>query len=89
MLVTLYKIGEVHFRLFGTNGYHVKAKNEKHTAASSRCRQNLKYQNFTSLFGRLRQKLNQKGAERAARLFFHIQPIKSLVCGVDVAVVIS
>ena len=28
-LVTLYKIGEVHFRLLGTNGFHVKAKNER------------------------------------------------------------
>ena len=35
--------------------------------------------------------LHQKGAARAARLFFFIQPIKSLTCGVvvDVAVVRS
>ena len=39
MLITLYKIGGVHFRL---HGFHVKAKNERFTAASSRCRQNLK-----------------------------------------------
>ena len=26
MLVTFYKIGGVHFRLLGTNGFHVKAK---------------------------------------------------------------
>ena len=26
MLVTLYKIGELHFRLLGTNGFHVKGK---------------------------------------------------------------
>ena len=51
MLVTLYKIGEAHFRLLGTNGFRVKAKNERFTAASSRCRQNLKYETFTSLFG--------------------------------------
>ena len=55
MLVILYKIGGVHFRLLGTNGFHVKLKNERFTAASSRCRQNLKYENFTSLLGRLRQ----------------------------------
>ena len=42
MVVTLNKIGEVHFRLLGTNGYRVKAKNERFTAASSLCRQNLK-----------------------------------------------
>jgi len=28
MLVTLFKIGKVHFPLLGTNGYRVKAKNE-------------------------------------------------------------
>ena len=83
MLVTLYKIGGVHFCLLGTNGFHVNAKNERFTAASSRC-QNLKYENFMSSFGRLRQNI-------AARLFFFIQPIKSLICGgvVDVAVVKS
>ena len=60
MLITSYKIGGVHFRLFGTNGFHVKAKNERFTAASSRCRQNLKYENFTSSFGRLRQNIAPK-----------------------------
>ena len=29
MLVTLYKISEVHFRWLGRNGFHVKAKNER------------------------------------------------------------
>ena len=95
MLITLYKIGELHFRLLGTNGFHVKAKSERSTAASLRCRQNLKYENFTSSFGRLQystsKHCNKKRAARAARLFFFIQPIKSLICGVvvDVAVVKS
>ena len=57
MLITSYKIGGVHFRLLGTNGFHVKAKNERFTATSSRCRQNLKYENFTSSFGSLRQNI--------------------------------
>ena len=56
-LVRLYKIGGVHFCLLGTNGFHVKAKNERFTAASSRCRQNLKYENFTSSLGRLRENI--------------------------------
>ena len=60
MLVTLYKIGEMHFRLLGTNGFQVKAKSERFTAASSRCRQNLKYENFTSSFGSLRQDIVPK-----------------------------
>ena len=34
MLITLYKIGELHFRLLGMNGFHVKAKSERSTAAS-------------------------------------------------------
>ena len=40
--------------------FHVKAKNERFTAARSRCRQNLKYENFTSSFGRLRQNIASK-----------------------------
>ena len=60
MLITSYKIGGVHFRFLGTNGFHVKAKNERFTAASSRCRQNLKYENFTSSFGSLRQNIAPK-----------------------------
>ena len=60
MVVTL-KRGEVHFHSLGTNGYHAKAKNERFTAASSRCRQNLKYENFTSSIARLSQKIALKG----------------------------
>ena len=57
-LVTLYKVGEAHFCLLGTSGFHIKAENGK--------------------------KLRQKRAARAARLFFIIQPIKSLVFSVGV-----
>ena len=80
----------MYFRLLGTNSFHVKAENEGFTATGLRCRQNLKYENFTSSFGRLRQTIALK--ERAAsaeRLFFLIQPIKSLIFGVVVAVVKS
>ena len=38
----MYKIGEVQFRSFGTNGFHAKAKSERFTASGSRCRQSLK-----------------------------------------------
>ena len=48
LLITL------HVRLLGTNGFHVKAENERFTAEVSRCRRNLKYENFTSSLGRLR-----------------------------------
>ena len=51
MLITLDKISGVLFCLLGTNGFRVKAKKERFTAASSRCRQNLKYENFPASFG--------------------------------------
>ena len=59
-MVRMYKTGEVQFRLLSINSYHVKAKNERFTAASSHCRQNLKYDNLTSSFDRLRQKIALK-----------------------------
>ena len=52
MLITLYKIGEVHFHLLGRHGFHVKTESERFSVTSSRCRQNLKYENFTSSFVR-------------------------------------
>ena len=70
MLITLYKMGELHFRLLGTNGFHVKAKSERSTAASLRCRQNLKYENFTSSFGRLRQNIATKSVPHVQHDYF-------------------
>ena len=70
MLVTLYKIEGVHFRLLGTNGFHVKAKSERFTATSFRCRQNLKYGNFTSSFGRLRQNIAPKSVPHVQHDYF-------------------
>jgi len=57
--------------------------NERFPAASLRCRQIIKCKNLPSSFGRLRQKNCTK--KRAARLFFLIQTIESLICGVVVA----
>ena len=77
---------EVHFRLLRRNGFQVKAENEKFAAALLRCRQNFKYQSLTSSFGRQRRR---NALElRAARLFFVIQPIKSSIWGVVVAVAV-
>ena len=87
MLIMLYKISGVHFRVLGTNGFHVKAKNERCTAASSRCRQNLKYKKFHVVVWQTTSKqCTKKRAARAGRLFFFIQSIKSLICGVVVDV---
>ena len=35
MLVTLYEIGELYFRLLDTSGFHVKADDERFTASWS------------------------------------------------------
>ena len=56
-----HKIGEGYLRLLGTNGFHVKAENERFTGADSPSRQNLQCENFTLPFGRLRQKIAPKG----------------------------
>ena len=37
---------------------------------SSRCRQNLKYEKFTSLFGRVRHKLRQKACRTCSNIIF-------------------
>ena len=66
MVVTSFEDGEVYFRLLATNDFHIKSKYERFAAARSRRRQNLIYENFTSLFGRLRQKCFQGRAARAA-----------------------
>ena len=69
MLITLYKIGGLHFRLLGTNDFHVKAKNERFTAASSRCRHNLK-SSLTSSFSRLRQNIAPKSVPHVLHDYF-------------------
>ena len=62
-----------------------KAKNERFPAANSHCRENLKYDNLTTLLGSLRQtNCTKRRAVRAARLLFLVQPIKSLICGVPI-----
>ena len=86
MLVALHKMREVCFCLLGTNDFHVKAKNERFTAAGLRCRRNLKYENFTSSYCRLRQKIAPKRVPHVQHDYFLIKTIKSLICGFVVAV---
>ena len=59
-----------YFRLLGTNSFHVKAKNERFTAAGSRCRNYLKYENLTTSFGRLRQKIALKSVLHVQHDYF-------------------
>ena len=61
MLVELRKIAEVHFRLLGTNGFHVKAENERITDASSNTKISPRH------LADYVKKLHQLGAARAAR----------------------
>ena len=70
MFITLYEIGGVLFRLLGTNGFYVKAKTERFTTASFRCRQNLKYENFTWSFSRLRQNIAPKSVPHVQHDYF-------------------
>ena len=83
----LYKIGGVHFHLLGTNAFHVQAKDERFTAASSRCRQNLKYENFTCCLPDVKT-LHPKAC--STNIFLH-STNQIIDCGVvvDVAVVKS
>ena len=62
----------MYFYLLGTSAFHVKAKNEKFAAAGSRCRQNLKFDNFTSSFGRLRQNIAPKSVPHVQHDYFVI-----------------
>ena len=54
------------------NGFHVKAKNEIFTAAGSRCCQNLKYENFTSSFGRLSPNIAAKSVSDVQHDYFYL-----------------
>ena len=72
LILTSYKIGEVHFRFLGTNGFHVKAKNARFTAAGLCWRQNHKYENFPSLFGQLRQKIAAKSVPHVQHDYFFL-----------------
>ena len=88
MFITLCKTGEVSFHLIGTNGFHAKAKNDLLLRARVVVRtSHMKISHCRS--ADYVKKLHQKRAARAARaarLFFFIQPIKSLICGAVFAI---
>jgi len=60
----------VYFRLLGTNGFHIKAEDERFSAVGSRSPQNLKYENFTPLFGGLRQQIAPKSVPHVQHDYF-------------------
>ena len=86
MLVTLCKIGDGYFRLLRTNGFHVKAESERCTAASSRGRQNLKYEISRRYLADYVNRLRQKACCTCSTIIFPHGPIKSLISSIDVAV---
>ena len=88
MFVTLYKTGEV-FCFFGTNGFYVKAENEKLSLRACVVEPQIIMKISRRPLADHVRDCTKKRAARAARLLFLIQPIKSLICGVAVAVVIS
>ena len=69
-LLTMYEAGEMYFRLLRMNGLHLNSENERFTAASSPCHQNLKYGNFTSSFGRLCQNIAPKSVPHVQHDYF-------------------
>lgn len=59
------------------------------TAVRTPCHQNLKYENFTSSFGGLRQGIAPMSVLHLQDDNFLIQSIKSLICNVVVAVAVG
>jgi len=85
MLVTLYKVSELYFRVLGMNGFHGKAENERFTVAVSRCRQNLKHENFKHFSGRLRQKIAPKACHTCSLISCRPHPGWSLTAIIGMA----
>ena len=65
----LYKTGDVHFRMFGVNGFRAEATHKRFTAAGSHC-QNLENENFASSFDRQRQKIAPKSVPHVQHDYF-------------------
>ena len=74
--VGIYKMGEVHFRSLGTNGFHAKAKNEDLLLQARVVVRTSKIKTLSHSFADYLQNFSKKCAARAARLFFFIQSIK-------------
>lgn len=84
MLVMLYEMGEMSFRLNGASDFYVKTENEDLQLLFAK---NFKFEIFTLSFCSLRQRNILKCVLHGhAALFFFIRPI-TLICGLVVAVV--
>ena len=71
VLFTLYNTGKLSCNWMGTSGFKVKTKKYCILVICSRCRQNLKFGDFTLLFcGSTAEKCTEIRVARAARVFF-------------------
>jgi len=69
MMDKLYEM-KLSFLLITTNGFHIKAQNERVTVPYSCCHQDLKVEIFTSLFGRLCQTLDKRECHTCSTTIF-------------------
>ena len=81
----------MHFCLFGTNGFYVKAENEKLSLRACVVVRTSSMKIARRPLADYVRDCTKERAACAARLLFLIQTIKALICGVvvDFAVVIS
>ena len=78
-LYAFHIVDKLRYKLTGWSTVELNLENERFNVECSRCRENYKFGNFSLSFGRLRRIISTKvRAARAARLFFLIQPIRSL-----------
>ena len=66
VLFTLKNTGELSRNWITTNGFKVKSENDSFVVIGSRCRQNLKFGDFTLLFSEVRQR-------NARKFVLHVQ----------------
>ena len=64
------KQSQLYFRLLGTNGFHIKAENERFTASGSRSRQSLKYENSRRRLPDYVKTLHQKACRTCSTITF-------------------
>ena len=70
VLFTLYNTGELFCNWMDTNGFKVRTENNCFVVICSRCRQNLKFGDFTSLFCGVRQKMHGNSCYTCSTMIF-------------------
>ena len=86
MLVRLRKLGELHFRLFGTEGFYVKKRMKDLLLRVHVVVRTSKIKISRRHLADYLKNCTKKRVARAARLFFFVLPIKSLIRAIVVAV---